>query len=102
MSLSAAMVSATGEGSGIALSCDVGHRYGFNPTLLWLWNRRAAVALIQPLAWEPPHAAPAALKRKKKKKLAIFLEAYFIPNSLYPLFPYTHLPHPFLLHPGNH
>ena len=32
-----------------------------------LWSRLAAVALIQPLAWELPHAAGSALKRKKKK-----------------------------------
>ena len=29
---------------------------------------QAAVAPIQPLAWEPPHAASAALKKQKKKK----------------------------------
>ena len=28
----------------------------------------AAVALIQPLAWEPPYAVGAALKRQKNKK----------------------------------
>ena len=32
-----------------------------------LWCRPAAVAPIRPLAWEPPHAADAALKKKKKK-----------------------------------
>ena len=36
--------------------------------LLWLWHRPAAVALIQPLAWEPPYVADAALKRQKTKK----------------------------------
>ena len=36
-----------------------------DPVLLWLW-RLAAVALIQPLAWEPPGAMGVALKRKKK------------------------------------
>ena len=30
--------------------------------LLWLWCRQAAVAPIQPLAWELPHAKSAALK----------------------------------------
>ena len=25
-----------------------------DPALLWLWYRTAAVALIRPLAWEPP------------------------------------------------
>ena len=32
--------------------------------LLWLWRRPGAAALIQPLAWEIPYAAGAALKRK--------------------------------------
>ena len=36
--------------------------------LLWLWCRPAAVALIQPLAWEHPYAMGAALKRQKKKR----------------------------------
>ena len=35
--------------------------------LLWLWRRPGAVALIQPLAWEPPYAVGAALKKQKKK-----------------------------------
>ena len=35
--------------------------------LLWLWDRPAAVALIQPLAWELPYAAPTALKKKINK-----------------------------------
>ena len=36
-----------------------------------LWRRSCdavAVALIVPLAWEPPYAAGAALKSKKKKR----------------------------------
>ena len=36
---------------------------------LWLWCRLAAVALIRPLAWEPPYAVGAALEREKKKML---------------------------------
>ena len=32
---------------------------------------QATAALIQPLAWERPYAAGAALKRKKKKKKRI-------------------------------
>ena len=36
--------------------------------LQWLWCRVAAVAPIQRLAWEPPYATNAALKRKKTKK----------------------------------
>ena len=38
-----------------------------NPALLWLWCRLAAVAPIQPLAWELPYAACATLKRQKTK-----------------------------------
>ena len=36
--------------------------------LLWLWCRPVAVAPIQPLAWEPPYAASAALKTPQKKR----------------------------------
>ena len=43
-------------------NCGVGHRRGSDLPLLWLWCRPAAVVLIQPLAWEPPYAAGAALK----------------------------------------
>ena len=35
--------------------------------LLWLGCRPAAAALIQPLAWELPHATSADLKKKKRK-----------------------------------
>ena len=38
-------------------------RWVKDPALLWLWCRLAAVALVQPLAWEPPYV----LKKKKKK-----------------------------------
>ena len=50
------------------MSCGVGHRRGSGLVLLWLWCRLAAVAPIGPLAWEPPCAAGADLKRQKKKK----------------------------------
>jgi len=33
-----------------------------------LWCRLAAIALIQPLAWELPYAMGAALKKRPKKK----------------------------------
>ena len=55
----------------LAVSCGVGCRHDSDPVLLWLWYRPAAVALIRPLAWEPPYAAEVALemaKRQKKKK----------------------------------
>ena len=44
------------------MSCGVGHRRGSE--LLWLWHRLAAIAVIGPLAWEPPCAAGTALKDK--------------------------------------
>ena len=47
------------------MSRSIGHRCGSDPALLWLWRRLAALALIGPLAWEPPYVAGAALKRKK-------------------------------------
>ena len=46
--------------------CDVGCRRGSDPELLWLWGRPAAIALIQPLAWEPPYATGVALNKKKE------------------------------------
>jgi len=36
--------------------------------LLWLCCRLAATALLGPLAWEPPYATGAALKRQKREK----------------------------------
>ena len=50
------------------MSCGIGRRGGSDPTLLWLWCRPAAAALIRPLAWELPDAMGAALKIKKRKK----------------------------------
>ena len=38
-----------------------------DPALLWLWRRLAAVAPIEPLAWEPPRTTDATLKTKKQK-----------------------------------
>ena len=53
-----------GWGSGIAMSCGVGHRCGSDLVLLWLWHRPVATALFRPLAWEPLYAAGVALKKK--------------------------------------
>ena len=50
------------------MSCGVGHRHGSDPELLWLWCRPAAIAPIQPLAWELPHAAGAAQEKAKTQK----------------------------------
>ena len=49
------------------MSYSVGRRHGSHLTLLWLWRRLAAVALIRPLAWEPPYATGVALKIEKQK-----------------------------------
>ena len=53
------------------MSCGVGRRRGSDPVLLWLWHRPVAIAPIQPIAWEPPHAVgsgPRKGKKTKKKK----------------------------------
>ena len=55
------------QGSGVDVSCGVGHKHGLDPTLLWLRCRPAAAALIQPLPRELPYAISAALKSKEKK-----------------------------------
>ena len=47
------------------MSCGVGHRCGLDLALLWPWRRLEAVALIRPLAWEPPYAEGVALRRTK-------------------------------------
>lgn len=49
--------------------CHVGHRHGSVPTLLWLWDRLAAAALISPLAWELPNIRGCAPKKSQKKFL---------------------------------
>ena len=50
------------------MSCGVGRRCGSDLVLLWLWCRPAATAPIQPLAWEPPYATVAVLKRQKRQQ----------------------------------
>ena len=46
---------------------NVGRKGSLDPALLWLWCRPAASAPIRPLAWEPPYATGATLKKKKQK-----------------------------------
>ena len=48
------------------MSYGVGGRCGLDLALLWLWCRLAAIALMRPLAWEPPYAASVALKSNKQ------------------------------------
>ena len=50
------------------MSCGVGRRRGSDPALLWLWRRPEATAPIWPLAWEPPYAMGAALKKQKQQQ----------------------------------
>ena len=45
------------------MSCGAGCRRGSDLALLWLRCRPAATAPIQPLAWEPPYAKGAALRK---------------------------------------
>ena len=50
------------------MSYGVARRCSLDPTLLWLWCRLAATAPIGLLAWEPPYAAGAALKRQDRER----------------------------------
>ena len=70
------------------MSCGVGLRHSSDLALLWALHRLEAIDLIRPLAWEPPYAMGAALKRQKKKKankkIAIFLlGGYCFEQSLF-------------------
>ena len=69
-----------GQGSGIAMSCGVGHRCSSDPELLWLRRRLVVTAPIRPLAWEPPHAMGAALENTERhthKKVNLYLTLAF-------------------------
>ena len=57
-----------GLGSGIATSCGVDHRRGWDVVLPWLWHRPAAAALIWPLAWKLPYAPQGEKKPTHKTK----------------------------------
>ena len=48
------------------MSCGVRRRHSSDPSLVWLWCRPVASALIGSLAWEPLYAMGVALKSKKK------------------------------------
>ena len=54
----------------------IGRRHGSDLALLWLWYRPVITAPIQPLAWEHPYAAGAALKRCKKKMMTLGRESH--------------------------
>ena len=44
----------------------MGRRRGSDPSLLWLWRRPAAMAVIRPLTWEPLYATGAAQEMAKR------------------------------------
>ena len=50
------------------VNCGEGHRHGSDLALPQLCCRPVATAPIQPLAWESPYGAGAAVKRQKKTK----------------------------------
>ena len=50
------------------MSCGISCRRVSGPELLWLWHTPAAVAMIQPLAWELPYAVGVALKSNPPQK----------------------------------
>ena len=58
------------------MSCGVGYRQVLDVVLLWLWRRPAAVAPIRRLAWEPPYATGAALKKGQKDQKNYHLNNY--------------------------
>ena len=58
------------------MSCRVGCRHSLDLLLLLLWCRLVAIALIKPLAWEPPYAMGVTLIRQKEreKRKSVVLE----------------------------
>ena len=62
------------------MSCGVGRRHGLD--LMWLWLWPAAVALIGPLAWEPPYAMSVALKKKKKRKKITHFKCFTLKKNV--------------------
>ena len=64
------------------MSCGVGRRHSSDLLLLWLWCRPAAVALIRPLAREPPYAMGVALKSNKIKINKTYPQDHFRQISL--------------------
>ena len=50
------------------MRCGVGGKHSLDPVWLWLQCRLAATAPIRLLAWKPPYATGATLKRPKNKR----------------------------------
>ena len=59
------------------MSCGVGLRCSSDPAVLWLWCRPVVTAPVGPLAWDPPYAMGAAIKKKTKRPKKLFLSIYF-------------------------
>ena len=49
-----------------------------DPALSWLWCRPVDIALIWPLAWEPPYAVGVPFLKKKKQKNIFHHLGYFM------------------------
>ena len=62
------LASLSGLRISVAVSCGIGRKHRSDLLLLWLWCRPASVAPTGLLAWEPPYALGADLKKPKKKK----------------------------------
>ena len=73
----------------LPVSCGVGRRRSADPALLVLQRRPAAAAPIGPLAWEPPYAAEADLKKTTNKQTKR--------QQHHLLVPHTHLSFSFFL-----
>ena len=82
------LASLSGLRSRVTMSCGGGRRHGSD--LMLLWRRPVATAPIWPLAWEPPYAATAALKRQTKPKTKNtchskeFVWFFSLPSDLFP------------------
>ena len=53
----------------LSVSCGVRCRRSLDPALLWLWLRPVTMALIRPLAWEPPYAVGSSPRKGTKSKI---------------------------------
>ena len=67
--------------SGIATSSGIGYICGSDLVLLFLWHRLAAVAAIQPLAWELTYALVWPLKKKEKPSGMCTRHCYLCPSG---------------------
>ena len=83
------------------MSCGVGCKWGLDLVLLWLWCRPAVTAPIRPLAWEPPYAVGATLKKNKIKKNKTQNIRQLLPGSFKRLESKLESPQPGTKHTGR-